>query len=133
MINMLIPAVSGILDKFVEDKDTKNKLAHEIATMAERQAHEQVMAQVEVNKEQAKHGSIFVAGARPFIMWVCGFALAYHFIIQPLLVFIVTVAGQQIELPVFEIGELSTILMGLLGLGGMRSYEKTKGVARGKL
>ena len=93
MINLLIPAVSGLLDKFIEDKDEKSKLAHEIATLAERQAHELAIQQIKVNQEEAKHVSIFIAGWRPFIGWTCGVALSYHFIIQPLLGGAVAVTG----------------------------------------
>lgn len=131
MINLLIPAVSGLLDKFIEDKDEKSKLAHEIATLAERQAHELAIQQIKVNQEEAKHVSIFIAGWRPFIGWTCGVALAYHFIIQPLLVFAFAVTGQPVELPTFDMGSLMTVLMGMLGLGGLRTFEKFKGVDNG--
>ena len=67
MIQALIGPVTGILDKFIEDKDQKAKLAHEIATMAEKQMHEQAMGQLEINKMEAQHRSIFVAGWRPFL------------------------------------------------------------------
>jgi len=69
MLQALIGPVSGLLDKFIEDKDQKNALAHEIATLAEKQAHEAALAQVEVNKAEAQHRSIFVAGWRPFVGW----------------------------------------------------------------
>lgn len=127
MIEMLIGPVTGLLDKFVEDKDQKAKLAHEIATLAEKQAHAQVMAQIEVNKAEAQHASIFVAGWRPFIGWVCGWALAYHFIAQPVIVLFT-----DLKTPQFDMGTLTTILMGMLGLGGLRTFEKAKGIARGK-
>ena len=131
MINLLIPAVAGLLDKFIEDKDEKSKLAHEIATLADRQAHELAIQQIKVNQEEAKHVSIFIAGWRPFIGWTCGVALAYHFIIQPLLVFAFTVTGQPVELPSFDMGSLMTVLMGMLGLGSLRTFEKYKGVDNG--
>ena len=131
MIASLIPAVSGILDKFIEDKDQKAKLAHEIATMAEKQAHEAAMAQVEVNKAEAGHRSIFVAGWRPFVGWVCAIALAYHFIIQPLLVFGLAAANvPPLALPAFDMDSLLTVLLGILGLGGLRTFEKHQKVAK---
>lgn len=89
------------------------------------------LAQMEVNKEEAKHASIFVAGWRPFIGWVCGTAFAYHFIVQPLLAFILTAAGHPVVLPEFDMSELMTVLMGILGLGAMRTTEKVKGVTTG--
>jgi len=131
MIQALIGPVTGLLDKFVEDKDAKNAMAHEIATMAEKAAHEAAMAQVEVNKAEAQHRSIFVAGWRPFIGWVCGIALAYHFVLAPFIVFGVTWFGAEIpELPAFDMDSLMTVLLGMLGLGGMRSFEKAKGLTK---
>ena len=131
MLQALIGPVTGLLDKFVEDKDQKARLAHDIATMAEKHAHEAAMAQVEVNKAEASHRSIFVAGWRPFIGWTCGVALAYHFIFAPLIVFGATWAGATIpDLPVFDMDSLMTVLLGMLGLGGMRSFEKAKGLTK---
>lgn len=134
MLQALIGPVTGLLDKFIEDKDQKNALAHEIATMAEKQAHEAAMAQVQANTEQAKHPSLFVAGARPAIMWICALAMAYHFVLQPFLVFGVLVAGVELPaLPELDMASLMPVLLGILGLGGMRSYEKVKNVARENL
>ena len=135
MLQALIGPVTGILDKFVEDKDAKNAMAHEIATMAEKAAHEAAMAQAQANTEQAKHPSLFVAGARPAIMWICAAAMAYHFIVQPFLVFGVLVAGVQLPaaIPELDMAQLMPVLLGILGLGGMRSYEKVKNVARDNL
>ena len=135
MLQALIGPVTGLLDKFVEDKDQKNALAHEIATLAEKQAHEAAMAQVQANTEQAKHPSLFVAGARPAIMWICAAAMGYHFIVQPFLVFGLLVAGVVLpaSLPELDMAQLMPVLLGILGLGGMRSYEKVKGIARDNL
>jgi len=131
MIQALIGPVTGLLDKFVEDKDQKNALAHEIATLAEKQAHEAAIAQVEVNKAEAQHRSIFVAGWRPFVGWVCGLALAYHFVLAPIILFATAIAGIEIpELPSFYMETLTTVLLGMLGLGGLRSFEKYKGVSK---
>jgi len=131
MLQTLIGPVTGLLDKFIEDKDQKNALAHEIATLAEKQAHEAQIAQIEVNKQEAQHRSIFVAGWRPFIGWTCGTALAYHFVLNPLILFTTAFAGVEIpELPSFDMETLTTVLLGMLGLGGMRSFEKFKGLTK---
>tara|TARA_B100000287_G_scaffold365834_1_gene360772 strand:- start:37467 stop:37862 length:396 start_codon:yes stop_codon:yes gene_type:complete len=131
MIESLIGPVTGLLDKFVEDKDQKAKLAHEIATMGERHAQQIAMAQIEVNKAEAASGSIFKGGWRPFIGWVCGIAFAYHFILQPTLVFILTAAGVALpDLPEFDMSTLLPVLGGMLGIGGLRTYEKQKGLAK---
>ena len=131
MISQLIGPISGLLDKFVEDKDQKAKLAHDIATMAERHAHEANMGQLEVNKAEAQHRSIFVAGWRPFLGWGLSFAMVWHFVLVPMITFAFAFAGADIpQLPEFDMDSLMTVLMGMLGLGGLRTYEKTKGLTR---
>ena len=131
MLQALIGPVTGLLDKFIEDKDQKARLAHDIATMAEKHAHEAAMAQTDINKAEAQHRSIFVAGWRPFIGWTCGVALAYHFVVAPLILFGAGWAGAEIpELPQFDMGSLMTVLLGMLGLGGMRTFEKAKGLTK---
>ena len=131
MIGQLIGPVSGLLDKFIEDKDQKAQLAHDIATMSERHAQELAKGQLEINKAEAASGSVFKGGWRPFIGWVCGVAFAYHFVLQPFIVFGVTAAGVEIpELPSFDMGSLMTVMMGMLGLGGLRSYEKKQGLTK---
>lgn len=131
MLQQLIGPVTGLLDKVIEDKDQKAALAHEIATMSERHAQELAKGQLEINKAEAASGSVFKGGWRPFIGWVCGVAFAYHFVLQPLIVFGVTAAGVEIPaLPEFDMGSLMTVMMGMLGLGGLRSFEKSKGIAK---
>ena len=130
ILSALIGPVTGLLDKFVEDKDQKVALAHEISTMADRHAQELALAQVEVNKAEAASSSVWKGGWRPFVGWVCGTAFAYHFVIQPLAIFGLAAYGMEVpELPNFEMGQLMTVLMGMLGLGGLRSFEKFKKVA----
>ena len=131
MLGALIGPVTGLLDKFIEDKDQKNALAHEIATMSEKHAQELAMAQIEVNKAEAASGSIFKGGWRPFIGWVCGFAFAYHFILQPILLFGAAAAGVSLPpLPEFDMSQMMPVLLGMLGLGGLRTYEKKTGVSK---
>jgi hypothetical protein len=131
MLQALIGPVSSLLDKVIPDADEKNRLAHEIATMAEKQAHEAAMAQVEVNKAEAQHKSIFVAGWRPMVGWTCAVALAYHFVLAPLILFGVGISGVEIpDLPAFDMDSLMTVLLGMLGLGGLRTYEKQKGLTK---
>jgi hypothetical protein len=131
MLNALIGPVTGLLDKFVEDKDQKAKLAHDLATMAERHAHDLARGQMEINKQEAASRNVFVAGWRPFIGWVCGVAMAWHFVIAPFVMFFATWFGAEIpELPVFDMDSLMTVLLGMLGLGGLRTYEKSKGLSK---
>ena len=126
ILDKLIQPVASILDKFIVDKDLKVKLQHELETAI----HSANLAQLEVNKSEAAHKSIFVAGWRPFVGWVCGVSLAYHFILAPILQFGFALSGMEQELPEFDFSQLSTVLMGMLGLGGLRTFEKMKGVSR---
>ena len=126
VIEKLIDPVSTILDKFVADKDLKQKLEHELKT----ELHRANMAQIELNKVEAGHRSIFVAGWRPFLGWCLSFAMAYHFILQPIAVFAISVGGLSYDLPEFDMNSLMTVLLGMLGLGGMRTYEKSKGLTK---
>ena len=126
MLEKLIDPISNILDKFVADKDLKQKLEHELKT----ELHRANMAQIEVNKEEAKHRTVFVAGWRPFTGWVCATALAYHFILEPVIVFLLALYDIQLTLPQFDMGSLLTVLMGMLGLGGLRTYEKKQGLTK---
>ena len=90
MIQALIGPATQLLGKFIEDKDTKNKIAAELSTLAERHAQELAKGQLEINKAEATHKSIFVAGWRPFIGWTCGVALCWHFVIAPFTMFILS-------------------------------------------
>ena len=121
LLDTLIGPVTSIIDKIVPDKDQAAKLAHEIATMSEKMANEQVLAQLEVNKAEAASGSLFKGGWRPAIGWICGLALLWSFILQPFLVFFLLVFGVDLP-PLPEIGtaDLMPILLGMLGLGGLR-------------
>ena len=125
MLAQLIAPISGLLDKFVEDKDQKNALAHELATMADNHAQELAKGQLAVNAVEAAHKSLFVAGWRPFVGWICGVGLLYNVLISQILAI-------WFEVPTVDPSLLTPILMGMLGMGAMRSYEKTKGVQREK-
>ena len=131
LVTSLIGPVTGILDKVIEDKDQKAKLAHELATMADKLSHEQQLAQIEVNKAEAASGSLFKGGWRPFIGWGCGVAFCYHFVVQPIIIFVVALVGVNIpDLPNFNMNTLLTVLGGMLGIGGLRTYEKQKGLTK---
>lgn len=131
MIQMLIGPILGLLDKVVPDASERAKLAHEIATMAERQAHEIALQQIEVNKIEAASSSLFKSGWRPALGWVCGVAFAYHFVGQPVILFLLALYGYTVpDLPEFDMTSLLTVLGGLLGLGTLRTFEKYKGVSK---
>ena len=129
IVESVIGVAGKVLDKFVEDKDLKTKLEAELKT----QLISLDLAQAQTNLEQAKHPSIFVAGARPSFMWICAFALAWQFIGAPIAAWVVVMWYPTVILAVLETGELTGLVLALLGLGTMRTAEKWKGVARNNM
>ena len=120
----LIDPIATIVGKFIPDKDKAAAIAHDLATLAEKQHHQAMIAQLEVNKAEAAHKSLFVAGWRPFIGWVCGVSIGFNFLAVPLLMAVgLTIAP-------LDLATMMPVLMGMLGLGGMRTFEKVKKVAR---
>jgi hypothetical protein len=113
----LLQPVSKLLDKAIPDTDLKRKLSHDIATMAEKQAHELAMAQVNVNKEEAK-GNWFQSSWRPLIGWICGLSLMINYMVSPIC------AGFGIAIPQADMTVMMPLLLGMLGLAGMRSVDK---------
>jgi|TARA_R100001369_G_scaffold19290_2_gene35191 hypothetical protein len=133
ILSALLPVASTILDRVIPDKNAaqKAKLAMERElTTAFNSAN---LAQIETNKIQAAHPSIFVSGARPAIMWICAFGLGWQFVFQPVAVWAMAVSGVDVILPIIETEGLMTLTMSLLGLGGMRSFEKSKGIQRNNM
>ena len=121
MIQSLISPVAGLLDKFIPDKDQAASLAHEMATMSEKHAQELSLAQLAVNKEEAK-GNWFQSSWRPAVAWICVLGMAVNFLISPLL------APLGVVVPQADTSVMMPVLMGMLGLGGLRSFEKVKKV-----
>jgi hypothetical protein len=130
LIESLIGPVAALLDKFIEDKDQKNALAQQLATMSERHAQELAKAQIEVNKVEASSSSLFVSGWRPAVGWVCVLGMAGNFIIIPLANFVLALSDSNITIPLIDTATMMPVLMGMLGLGAMRSAEKIKKVSR---
>lgn len=122
-MQQLIAPVTGLLDKFIPDADTKQKIAHEIATMSEKHAQQIALAQIEVNKQEAK-GNWFQSSWRPATAWVCVLGFAVNFLISPL------AAPFGVVVPQADTSTMLPVLMGMLGLGGLRTMERVKGVGR---
>jgi len=129
IVESVVGVAGKVLDKFVEDKDLKRKLESELKS----QIISLDLAQAQTNLEQAKHSSVFIAGARPAIMWICAFGLGWQFVFQPVAAWIIIVSGSDMMLPVFETEGLMPLTLSLLGLGGMRSFEKYKGIQRNNM
>ena len=130
ILNSLINPVTKLLDKVIEDKDQKNAIAFELSTMAEKHAQELAKGQLDVNKVEAAHKNLFVAGWRPAVGWVCCLGMAGNFLIIPLANFALALSSSAITIPLIETSEMMPVLMGMLGLGAMRTVEKTKNVQR---
>jgi|TARA_R110000824_G_scaffold52421_1_gene145427 hypothetical protein len=131
LISAILPSVMEVAGRFLpEDKEKRAAAEREIQAKLTDSLAQVDLAQLGINKVEAAHRSMFVAGWRPFIGWTCGVALMYTYVLQPILVFGLAQSGYLIDLPKMDLGELMPVLMGMLGLGGLRSWEKVKGVAR---
>jgi len=132
----LIPLLGGLLDKLLPDPSAATAAKLQVLQMAQTGELAQLDAdlkiatgQMAVNVAEASSASLFVAGWRPFSGWICGVAFAYKFVLAPAAAFAMTAAGHPISLPVLDFTEMSTVLLGMLGIGGLRTIEKIKGVA----
>ena len=131
LANLIAPATQ-LLDKFIEDKDQKMALAHEISTMAERHAQELAKGQIEVNKMEAASSSMFVAGWRPAVGWICALGFLSNFILIPMANFGLALGSVDIQIPMIDTSQMMPVLMGMLGLGTLRTVEKVRKVSREK-
>ncbi len=132
MLQSLIGPVTGLLDKFIEDKDQKARLAHDLATMADQHAQELAKGQMAINQVEAAHKSIFISGWRPATGWVCVLGMFGNFITIPFTNFVLALLKYDIVIPLIPLDTMLPVLMGMLGLGAMRTYEKKNSVHRDK-
>lgn len=133
----LLPLLGGLLDKLLPDPqaaaDAKLKMLEmaQKGDLAQLDADARLAAgQLDVNKAEAANSSMFVSGWRPFVGWTCGAAFAFKFVGGPVLVLVASYFGHTVTLPEFDYSEMSTILLGMLGLGGLRTVEKIKGATK---
>lgn len=132
----LVPILANLLDRIFPDPKVAADAKLEVMKLAQSGELAQLNAnvqlatgQTEINKAEASNASLFVSGWRPFVGWTCGAAFAFKFIGGPAAFVLSQWAGHPITLPVFDFTEMSTILMGMLGLGALRTVEKVKGAA----
>jgi|TARA_R110000744_G_scaffold36954_1_gene84999 hypothetical protein len=130
LLPSLIPIVGDVLDRFFPNKEEKERAQREIESKLTEHLAQIDLAQLEVNKQEAAHRSLFIAGWRPFIGWTCGLALFYTYLIQPMATFVLAQTGELIQLPQVDLSMMMPVLLGMLGLGGLRSFEKYKGVSK---
>ena len=126
------PIIGPLLD-LIPNKNDRAEAAERIEGQMLTALTSLVQGQLAINQKEAEHASIFVAGWRPAIGWICGVALGWNYILQPIIswgAFLFSV--DLVDAPRLDTAELTTILLGMLGLGGLRTYEKRLGVARTK-
>lgn len=129
VLGELVKPVTDIIDKAVVDKDKKKELEFEMAKLvdeADKRFSDQMIAQIEVNKIEAAHPSVFVAGWRPFIGWVGGVSFAYAFLLSPFINQFSKWLGYSGEIVVLDTATLMVLVTGMLGMGTLRSFDKHK-------
>jgi hypothetical protein len=133
ILKSIIGPILGPLIDRIPDKNERARAQEAIEKQMVDAISGLVEGQLRINQQEATHGSIFVAGWRPAVGWVCGLSLFWNFIVQPLLLWAAWIVPEGADLataPKLDTGELMTVLLGMLGLGGLRTYEKKVGVAR---
>ena len=130
LISSILPVASTVIERLVPDKNLQAKAKVEMEKALVQAEAAGMLAQSQANIEQAKHPSIFVAGARPAIMWICAIALGWQFLLQPIVIWAVTLWAPGTPSPSIPSEGLFPLTMSLLGLGTMRSAEKWRGVSR---
>ena len=131
LLPAILPIIGDVVGRFLpEDKEAAEKAKREIESNLAEHLAKIDLAQLEINKAEGQHRSIFVAGWRPFIGWTCGFALAYTYVLQPMASFILGQTGYLIQLPEVDMTLMMPVLLGMLGLGGLRTFEKFKKVSK---
>ena len=133
ILSSLLPVATKIIDRVVPDKNAAKKAKLDMQKELTTAFNKANLAQIETSKIQAAHPSIFVSGARPAIMWICAFGLGWQFVFQPVAVWVLALTDAGVALPIIETEGLMSLTLALLGLGGMRSFEKSKGVQRNNM
>ena len=136
IIGDIISAVKDLASEVIVDKDKRDEInlkLQELEAQADARLHEELMGQIETNKIEAANSSVFVAGWRPFIGWVGGVGLAYSFVLAPFIEFIARALGFTGQMPLPDAGQLMTLVLSMLGIGAMRSYDKAKGTETGRI
>ena len=129
LLGPILEVGKTLLDRFVPDPEKKQAAEMELVRMAADGELKQVIAQLEINAREASHASVFVAGWRPFFGWAGGFGFLYATIGQPLLAWAAQIKGWPVP-PSLNLDLLWVVITGMLGIGGLRTFEKTKGVTK---
>jgi hypothetical protein len=130
-VTAILNVGNSLIDRLLPDKQANDKAKADLLTMQVAGEFAQIQGQLEVDKIEAANTSIFVAGWRPFIGWVCGVAIAEDMIFRPLLQQVSALFNHPIVLSPLDMGTLISLLMGMLGFGAMRSFDKKVGTDNG--
>ncbi len=130
IVTALVPALGTLVDRLIPDRAAAEKAKAEMEAALVKASNEAALAQVEVNKIEAAHSSVFVAGWRPSIGWVCAAGLAWAFVLAPVASWALVAFGIKAELPAIQFDHLFELVLAMLGIGGLRTFEKLRGVAR---
>ena len=130
ILSAILPVAETVIDRLVPDKNAKSKAMREMEKALVDAHAKGMLGQLEINKVEAGHRSIFVAGWRPMCGWICAAALGFHFIVAPVVQWAGTIGGWHLPIPEFAMSSVMTILLGMLGIGGLRTYEKQKGLTK---
>jgi len=133
-ITAILNVGNSLIDRLIPDKTAAATAKAQLVQMQVSGELDEIKGQITVNQTEAASQSVFVAGWRPFVGWACGFAFVYAFILQPLIVMLLVafkVAFDKSALPALDMSTMMPVLLGMLGLGAMRSFDKTQGNGNG--
>ena len=129
-ISSIVQVVGTVLDKVLPDPKAKAEAIQKLTELQQSGDLAIIAGQNDINKVEAANPNLFVAGWRPFVGWVCGAALAFQLVVAPVIMWGYQIGGHPVALPAMQTELLTTLLIGMLGLGGMRTVEKLQGVAK---
>jgi hypothetical protein len=130
MISAILPLISTVIDRVIPDKNGAEKAKQEIEKTLIDNANQLNLAQVEVNKVEAEHRSVFVAGWRPMIGWSCAIGIFWLFVGHPIVVYIDGLDGTVSPIPTINHDILLELTFAMLGMAGLRTFEKLKGITK---
>ena len=130
MINAILPLIGTVLDKVIPDNNAKQKAKQEIEKVLIDNAAKINLTQAETNKIEASHRSVFVSGWRPFLGWCSGFGFAWVFVVSPVAQWVLALQGINLVLPQLQTDVLMELTLAMLGLAGLRTWEKSKGLTK---
>jgi hypothetical protein len=128
LIDTIIGAVGSVLDKVIPDTNARAQAKEELAKAVLQDDFQLALSQIQVNQEEAKSENLFKSGWRPSIGWACSLTFILNFVLFPIINYFLVMFGHQAVLIPFDTNTLMTVLGGLLGIGGLRTIEKIKGV-----